>query len=128
MNSQLSYVICMLLADDALTLAELQTSHWLEIQSGWLRQSTMRTLDKDAEFVSSASRGMLGCKFSSRGVMVAATFNNKPMCERNNKEPADTQQQNSPSRVWCFINCRMLVCGQTETHKCVKKATAAIQQ
>jgi hypothetical protein len=111
----------MLLADDALTLAELQTSHWLEIQSGWLRQSTI-------EFVSSASRGMLGCKFSSRGVMVAATFNNKPMCERNNKEPADTQQQNSPSRVWCFINFRMLVCGQTETHKCVKKATAAIQQ
>jgi hypothetical protein len=42
---------------------------------------------------------MLGCKFSLRGVMLAAKFNNKPMWERNNKEPAAKQQQKSPLRV-----------------------------
>ena len=74
-----------------LTLAELQTSHWLEIQSGWLRRSTMRTLREDSEFGSSASRGIVGCKFLSRGLLQNSTINRwrnatiKSWRPRNNK-------------------------------------------
>ena len=54
--------------------------HWLKLQSGWFRRSMMWTLGEDSEFGSSVSRGiMLGCKFLSRRVTVAAKFNNKPV-------------------------------------------------
>jgi hypothetical protein len=114
----------MLLADDVLTLAELQTSHCGYRDPIWLVAAI-----NDADFGRGRRirllciTGDVGMQILVAGAIVAAKFNNKPMWERNDKEPADTQQQNSPSRVWCFINCRMLVCGQTETHKCVKKAT-----
>jgi hypothetical protein len=65
------------------------------------------------------------CEFSSRGVTVAAKFNNKPTehTKHNNKEPAEATTGLTLKMMMASLLSAEAAMGKPQMHKRVKRAT-----